>query len=135
MMRFLGSAAVASASIIVVTVGCLVSQPVDSQPAPAQEQLVDAAGNMHIPKNYRTEVTSQNPARFALRWRSRINMPRVRANCSQRPARGPGAATQERRDARATGRRDAIEGRQRRHATGCDCWQRQAILRRGAIPR
>jgi hypothetical protein len=53
-MKFLGSTAVASASFIVVTVGCLVSQPVDSQPAPAQEQLVDAAGNMHIPNNYRT---------------------------------------------------------------------------------
>lgn len=53
-MTFLRSAAVASASFIVVTVGCLVSQPVASQPAPAQEQLVDAAGNMHIPKNYRT---------------------------------------------------------------------------------
>ena len=38
-------------------------------------------------------------------------MPRVRANCSQRPVGGPGAATQERRDAQATGRRDAIEGR------------------------
>jgi hypothetical protein len=40
-------------------------------------------------------------------------MPRVRANCSQRPVGGPGAATQERRDAQATGRRDAIEGRKR----------------------
>ena len=39
-MKFLRSAAVASASFIVVTVGCLVSQPVDSQPAPTQEQLV-----------------------------------------------------------------------------------------------
>jgi hypothetical protein len=37
-------------------------------------------------------------------------MPRVRANCSRPPARGPGTATQELRDARATGRRDAIEG-------------------------
>ena len=53
-MKLLGSAAVASASFIVVTVGCLVSQPVDSQPAPTQEQLVDAAGNMRIPNNYRT---------------------------------------------------------------------------------
>jgi len=53
-MKFLGSAAVASASFIVVIVGCLVSQPVDSQPAPTQEQLVDAAGNMRIPNNYRT---------------------------------------------------------------------------------
>src|SRR6201986_1240501 len=52
-MKFLGSAAVASASFIVVTAGCLVWQPVASQPAPAQEQLVDAAGNMHIPKDYR----------------------------------------------------------------------------------
>src|SRR6201985_2985964 len=53
-MKFLRGTAVASASFIVAAVGCLVSQPVDSQPAPAQEQLVDAAGNMHIPKNYRT---------------------------------------------------------------------------------
>ncbi|MBR0750179.1 cytochrome P460 family protein [Bradyrhizobium japonicum] len=52
-MKFLGSAAVASASFIVVIVGCLVSQSANSQPAAAQEQLVDATGNMHIPKNYR----------------------------------------------------------------------------------
>ena len=37
-------------------------------------------------------------------------MPRVRANCSLRLARGPGRATQGLRDARAIGRRDAIEG-------------------------
>ena len=37
-------------------------------------------------------------------------MPRVRANCSQRPVGVPGAATQDPRDAQATGRRDAIEG-------------------------
>jgi hypothetical protein len=48
-------------------------------------------------------------------------MPRVRANCSLHPARGPGTATQELRDARATGRRDAIEGRNGVHATGWDC--------------
>src|ERR1700743_2902504 len=53
-MKFLRGTAVASASFIVATVGCVVSQPVDSQPAPAQEQLVDATGNMHIPKNYQT---------------------------------------------------------------------------------
>src|SRR4051794_5555683 len=53
-MSFLGNATVASASFIVVIVGCLVSQPVNSQSAPAHEQLVDAQGNMHIPKNYRT---------------------------------------------------------------------------------
>src|SRR6476469_1684184 len=53
-MRFHRGAAVASASFIVVTVGCLFSQPVNSQPAAAQEQLVDAAGNMHVPKDYRT---------------------------------------------------------------------------------
>src|SRR5512142_1028567 len=53
-MKVLRSAAVAAASVIVVAVGCLASQPADSQPAPEQEQLVDAAGNMRIPKNYRT---------------------------------------------------------------------------------
>jgi hypothetical protein len=54
-MTLLGkSAAVLSASVIVATVGCLVSLPAGSQTAPAQEQLVDAAGNMRIPENYRT---------------------------------------------------------------------------------
>jgi hypothetical protein len=40
-------------------------------------------------------------------------MLRVRENCLQHPVGGPGAATQERRDAQATGRRGAIEGRKR----------------------
>ncbi|WP_131873403.1 MULTISPECIES: cytochrome P460 family protein [unclassified Bradyrhizobium] len=53
-MKFLRSSALASASFIVVAVECLVSLPADSQPAVAQERLVDAAGNMHIPKDYRT---------------------------------------------------------------------------------
>ena len=38
-------------------------------------------------------------------------MRRVPANCSRRPAGGPGTATPELRDAGATGRRDGIEGR------------------------
>ena len=55
MMKLLGkSAAVLSASVIMATVGCLVSLPAVSQAASAQEQLIDAAGNMHIPENYRT---------------------------------------------------------------------------------
>lgn len=55
MMKLLGkSAAVLSASVIVATVGCLVSLPAVSQAASAQEQLIDAAGNMRIPENYRT---------------------------------------------------------------------------------
>jgi hypothetical protein len=64
-------------------------------------------------------------------------MPRVRANCSQRPAGEPGTATQELRNAQATGRRDAIEGRDgdtRPGATVARRWQRQIILR-GAVPR
>jgi len=53
-MKILRSAAIASASFIAVSVGCLVSQVVPSQAASAQEQLVDGAGNMHVPKEYRT---------------------------------------------------------------------------------
>ena len=43
-----------SASIIATGIGCLVSLPARSQAGSAQAQLVDAAGNMHIPDNYRT---------------------------------------------------------------------------------
>src|SRR6478735_6973131 len=49
-----------SASIIATGIGCLVSLPAGSQAGSAQAQagsaqaqLVDAAGNMHIPDNYR----------------------------------------------------------------------------------
>lgn len=53
-MRVLGGAAVLAVSTLLASVGCLVPLPAVSQTAPAQEQAVDAAGNMHVPKDYRT---------------------------------------------------------------------------------
>ena len=54
------SMAALSASVIATGIGCLVSLPAGSQAGSAQAQagsaqaqLVDAAGNMHIPDNYR----------------------------------------------------------------------------------
>jgi len=62
-MKSLGpTMATLSASIVAIGIGCLVSLPPGSQAgaAPAQAgsaqaQLVDAAGNMHIPDNYRVK--------------------------------------------------------------------------------
>lgn len=55
-MRILhASAIVLGASISSAVLGCFASQPAVSQTTPAQSQLVDAAGTMRIPPNYRTE--------------------------------------------------------------------------------
>ena len=60
MKIFRSTMAALSASIIATGIGCLVSLPAGSQAGSAQAQagsaqaqLVDAAGNMHIPDNYR----------------------------------------------------------------------------------